>query len=130
MSYNWNIERTAKETAKYAEGVDNPLDAVTHTAAAGVHVVTGVGDAILGDIIRLVQGEENRVPLAEYSGNAARLKLDGAEAVQSVKNVFKGKLASVLTLPVIAFKAVGDGIADGADALAGVRHGGNYSTAA
>lgn len=130
MTYNWNLERTAKETAKYAEGVDNPVDAVTHTAAAVVHVLTGVGDAVLGDVVRLVQGEENRVPLAEYNGAAARLKLDGVEAVESVKNVFKGKVTSVLTLPVIAFKAVGDAAADGADALAGVRHGGDYSLAA
>lgn len=123
MGYNWNTERLIKETANYAEGIDNPVDAVLHAGAAAVHLVTGAGDALLGDAVRLVQKEENRVELKEYQGSLARLKLDGSEAVQSIRGTAKGKITSILTLPIVALKTVGDGFADGADAFAGVRHG-------
>lgn len=128
--YNWNTERLAKESGAYVEGISNPVDGVLHVGAGAVHVVTGIGDAVLGDIVRLVQGEKNRVPLAAYSGSIPRLKLDVAEAGHAVGNVFRGKIASVLALPIIALKATGDAVADGVDLLAGVKHGGAYSLSA
>ncbi len=118
--YEWNTERTFKETQRYVDGVDNPLDAVTHSAAAGVHVITGIGDSILGDVIRLIQGKDNRVDLKPYTGALPRLKLDAAEAVQSVGNVFRGKFRSILALPFIGLHAIGDAAADGVDVLAGI----------
>jgi hypothetical protein len=127
--YEWNTERTFKETQRYVDGVDNPLDAVTHAAAAGVHVVTGIGDSILGDIIRVIQGKNNRVDLKNYSGALPRLKLDASEAIQSVGNVFRGKFLSILALPFIGLRAVGDAAADGVDALAGIKRP-DYSMAA
>lgn len=130
QKYEWNTERLAKETRAYAEGIENPVDGVLHVSAGAVHVVTGIGDAVLGDIVRLVQGESNRVPLDAYNGSLPRLKLDAAEAGHAIGNVFRGKLASVLALPVIALKATGDAVADGADLLAGVKHGGSYALSA
>lgn len=120
LGYNWNTERVVKETAVYAKDIDNPVDGVLKAGAAGVHVITGIGDAVLGDVVRLIQGKDNRVELEEYKGVAPRLKLDGKEALQSIGNVFRGKFASILALPVIALKTIGDAAADGADAIAGV----------
>jgi len=128
--YEWNTERTFKETRNYAQGIDNPVDAVLHAGAAAVHVLTGVGDAVLGDIVRVVQGKNNRVPLAPYQGSLPRLKLDASEAVHAVGNVVHGKVTSLLALPIIALKATGDAVADGADLLAGVKHGSSYTLAA
>jgi|CXWL01.1.fsa_nt_gi hypothetical protein len=130
LGYNWNTERLAKETPIYADGIDNPIDAVTHTVAATTHLVTGALDSVLGDAVRLLQGQSNRIPLNAYSGDLPRLKLDAGEAVQSLTNVFRTKGLSLLTLPLIAFRAAGDAFGDGADLLAGVHRPKSHSLAA
>lgn len=122
LTYNWNTGRLMGETAHYTDGVDDPVDVVMHAGAASVHLLTGIGESIVGDAARLLQGSENRIELEGYRGDLPRLKLDAREAMASVRNVFHGKFASILTLPIIAVKSLGDAAADGVDLLAGIHH--------
>jgi hypothetical protein len=100
----------------------NIVDMTERGLAAGFHYLTTISESILGDAVRVFQRPENRVPLEGYGNRSApRLSLDIKEGVASVKNAFRGSVISLLNLPIIATKAVGDGIADGFDHVAGVR---------
>lgn len=129
-AYNWNTQRLIEEGRVYANDIKNPVDTVLHAGAGVTHAITGITDAIFGDAIRVLQGPESRIPLNRYEGALPRLSLDGSEAWQAMRNVFRGRLLSVLSLPVIVFKAAGDAVADGVDAFAGVKHGNSYSMSA
>ncbi|OGJ56490.1 hypothetical protein A3D88_03885 [Candidatus Peribacteria bacterium RIFCSPHIGHO2_02_FULL_52_16] len=124
LHYEWNSQRLWEEGKTYVDlppEQNNVIDATRRAAAGAVHFVTGVFESIAGDAVRAIQGRENRVDLAPYSGSMPRTKLDVKESLNAVGNVFRGKLSSILTLPIIAFKAIGDVGADVADELGGVR---------
>ena len=121
--YDWNFERLWKEGKTYVDlppDQNNLVDATRRTIAGAIHFATGIFESITGDLIRLIQGRENRVDLAPYLGDMPRSKLDISEALQSIGKTFRGKLTAILTLPLIAFKALGDVGADVADQLGGV----------